>query len=75
MWLGGASGRRSWAPGEDKEGVCRDGLRCALRSELVGGVGEWSWVGMGWWGACAKEVKEGLQLGPLGDRQFRNPFI
>ena len=64
-WLG----RKPWTLGEDKEGcrdglkgVCGDGLRCALRSELVGGlgdwsslrselvggVGDWSWLGLVW---------------------------
>ena len=28
--------------GKTRKGWCRDGLRCPLRSELVGGVGEWA---------------------------------
>ena len=53
-------------------------MGCALRSELVCGLGDWSWyvaweIGAGWeWsgGAGAKEVRKGLQLGPLGIGSF-----
>ena len=81
----GRQGRVSgWAEGC----VCGDGLRCALRSELVGGlgdwsslrselvggVGDWSWLGMVW-GCRCEGSKERVSTWPSGDRQFRFPFI
>ena len=78
VWLWGASGRRPWALGEDKQGhrdglkgvcVCGDGLRCVLRSELVGGLGDWSWLGMvflGSGGQVRRKQGKGFNLAHWG---------